>query len=206
MMKRFAIIDDGGKVVNICDFELPIKEFVWPGYGAHWVFADTGERPDAPDKIDPRVTYHAITAQGRVSPGDTINLQTGVVTPLVPPVPPPPTKDELRAYAAEKRWQVEIGGTPWNGHVVQTDREAQTKLIAEFVAMGAGLRADPSPWKMRGGNFLMLTNEQMGSVILAVRTHVATAFGVEANVLEAIEDGLTTTVAQIDAASWPSNE
>jgi hypothetical protein len=205
MTKRFAILDASGKVLNVVAFELPVKEFVWPGYGAHWVYADEGERPAPPSKIDAKVTYLGVKAQGSASPGDTVDTKTGVVTPLTPPIPPPPTVDELKSYAAEKRWQVEVGGAPWNGHVVQTDREAQTKLIAEFVAMGAGLRADPSPWKMRGGNFLMLTNEQMGSVIMTVRTHVATAFATEANVLEGVEDKLISNYAQIDNASWPSN-
>lgn len=205
MTKRFAILNAQGKALNVCEFELPLTVFVWPGYGAHWIYADTGARPAAPPVIDPRVTYLNAVAQGPVSPGDTVNLRTGVVTPLTPPVPPPPTKDELRVYATEKRVQVEAGGCPWNGNVVLTDPESQIKLLAEFVAIGASLRTDPTLWKMSGNNFISMTNEQMGLMVLAVRNHVVAAFNIEADLMETIESGLTTTYAQIDAANWPSN-
>ena len=205
MSKRFAICDEAGKVVNVILMDDGAYPTNWyPGYGRYLVALETVQWPTEP--IHPtKMTFNPVQVKDRCGPGDTIDLKTGVVTPLTPPVPPPPSRDELREYAANKRWEIEIGGAPWGQHVVQTDREAQTKLIAEFVAMGAGLRADPSPWKMRGGNFLMLTNAQMAEVIMTVRTHVATAFATEANVLESIEDNLITTFAQVDQASWPLN-
>jgi len=108
------------------------------------------------------------------------------------------TAEELIAYAADKRWQVETGGCAWGGHTVQTDRDSQTKLIAEMVAIGAGLRADPSPWKMADG-FVALTNAEMLDVITTVRTHIASAFATEAAVLAEIAGGTVTTPAQVDA-------
>lgn len=112
------------------------------------------------------------------------------------------SKADLAAYAAAKRYAVEIGGCSWSGHFVQTDRDSQAKLIAEFVAIGAGLRADPSAWKFANG-FAFVSNADMGAVILAARTHIAACFAKEAEVLAAIQDGTMTTTAQIDAAPWP---
>lgn len=113
--------------------------------------------------------------------------------------------DELRAYAAEKRWQVETGGCPWSVHVVATDRDSQGKLIAEFVAIGAGLRTDGAPWKMQSGGYVAMTNVQAAQMIAAARVHITLAFATEASVLAGIAAGTVTTLAQIDAAAWPPN-
>lgn len=110
---------------------------------------------------------------------------------------------ELVAYAANKRWRVETGGcSGGDGQIVNTDRDSQTKLLAEMVSIGAGLRADPSGWKMRDG-FAMLSNTQMLSVIGLARAHVATAFAVEVALSAGIAAGTITTFEQIDAANWP---
>lgn len=112
----------------------------------------------------------------------------------------------LRSYAADKRWTVESGGcVDPNGNAIATDRDSQTKLIAEMVAIGANMRTDPSPWKLRGNGFVMLTNAQMIQAIMAARSHIANSFAGEAECLAAIEAGTITTTAQIDAANWPSN-
>lgn len=126
---------------------------------------------------------------------------------LVPPTPPaPPSKDELKAYAAARRWAAETGGCEWNGHTVATDRESQAKLIAEFVALGGGLRTDGSPWKMADGSFVGLTNAQAAAMIGAAHAHIAGAFAIEAAVCAGIEGGTITTTAAIDAAGWPGND
>lgn len=205
MSKRFAICDDVGKVLNVIlmdDEKYPANWY--PGYGRYLVALEAVTPPSEP--IHPtKLTFSPVQVQGRCGPGDTINLTTGVVTPLTPPTPPPPTKDELRAYASEKRWQVETGGCPWGGHVVATDRDSQSKLIATVVAMQMGMRPDPSGWKMTSGAFVTVTNEQMMQVIVVVHSHIATAFDVEEEVLSSITNNGITTYAQIDAASWPTN-
>ena len=123
------------------------------------------------------------------------------------PLPPSPTKNDLAAIASDKRWQVEVGGFfTTQGHHIATDRESQTKLLAEMVAIGAGLRADPSPWKLMGNGFVFLTNAQMLQVIGEARQHIASAFATEAVVLAKIDGGTITTTEKIDAASWPSND
>jgi len=106
----------------------------------------------------------------------------------------------LIEYAAEKRWQLETGGcASFDDQIINTDRDSQSKLIAEMVAIGAGLRTDPSRWKMRG-EFVMLTNAQMLTVIGLARSHISNAFNLEATVSAGIAGGTVTTKAQIDAA------
>lgn len=114
-------------------------------------------------------------------------------------------KARLKAYAAEKRWKIESGGCPWNGFVIATDRESQAKLIAEFVAVTASIRPDPSPWKMADGSFVDLTNAQMTTAAVAARAHIATAFAIEKTLCVGIDNSTITSAAQIDAAAWPVN-
>jgi hypothetical protein len=116
----------------------------------------------------------------------------------------PPTKTALSSYAAARRYAAETAGAAWNDgendHTIATDRDSQTKLIAEFAAVQAGLRASPSGWKFAGGEFVGLTNEQMAAVVIAARDHIAGAFAVEQSVCSLIEVGTITTYAEIDAA------
>lgn len=113
------------------------------------------------------------------------------------------TKVALIAYAANARWQKEVGGVAWpdgeSTHVIATDRESQGKLLMEFVAINNGLRADPSPWKFAGGYFVSLTNAQMSAVALVGRSFVADAYSREAAVQAGINAGTITTTAEIDA-------
>lgn len=120
------------------------------------------------------------------------------------PKPYVPTADDLIARAAEKRWEVEVGGVAWGDQIINTDRDSQTKLLAEFVAMGARLRVDGEPWKFRAGA-RPISNAEMAAVVVTARTHIANAFGVEAEIAAAILAGTITTVEEIDAAAWPAN-
>ena len=106
----------------------------------------------------------------------------------------------LQEYAAAKRWEREVSGTVWNGWPVLSDRESQSKIIAEAVAIEKGERVDGDPWKFADGEFRPLTNEQMDDLAAAVRMHVRNSYGIEAQVLASIEAGAITTEAQIDAA------
>lgn len=106
----------------------------------------------------------------------------------------------LAEYAAAKRWEREVSGTVWNGWPVLSDRDSQSKIIAEAVAIEKGERVDGDPWKFADGEFSQLTNEQMDDLAAAVRLHVRNRYGIEAQVLAAIEAGAITSEAQIDAA------
>ena len=120
---------------------------------------------------------------------------------MSPEVPEyPATAVDLPAYAAQKRWEREVGGTVWNGWPVLSDRESQSKIIAEAVAIEKGERTDGDPWKFADGEFRPLTNDQMDELAAAVRLHIRNSYGIEAQVLTAIEAGAITSEAQIDGA------
>ncbi|WP_185756003.1 DUF4376 domain-containing protein [Brucella anthropi] len=113
--------------------------------------------------------------------------------------PPPPNVD-LASYAAQKRWETEVGGTVWNGWPVLTDRDSQNKITSEAVAIEKGERLDGDPWKFADGEFRPLTNAQMDSLAAAVRLYIRDSFAIEARVVAEIEAGTISTVEQIDAA------
>lgn len=116
-------------------------------------------------------------------------------------IPPPPP--DLLAYAADARYRREVAGVAWSGdgqsHIIATDRDSQTKLIAEFIAINADLREDGKPWKFAGGEFVPLTNAQMSDVVLTARAHIEDAFGREASALAQIGSGAITTAEGVDA-------
>ncbi|MGN7963385.1 DUF4376 domain-containing protein [Brucella sp. 22210] len=106
----------------------------------------------------------------------------------------------LQEYAAAKRWEREVSRTVWNGWPVLSDRESQSKIIAEALAIEKGERTDGDPWKFADGEFRSLTNEQMDDLAAAVRLHVRNSYRIEAQVLAAIAAGTIMTEAQVDAA------
>lgn len=122
----------------------------------------------------------------------------GPPEPELEPLSPEAQRAALVSYAAQRRWQKETGGCSWGLHQVRTDRDSQAKLIAEFVAIQAGVRPDPSPWKFADG-FALVSNMDMGAVILAVRAHIAAVFAKEAEIVSGIEAGTITDTATIDA-------
>lgn len=81
-----------------------------------------------------------------------------------------------------------------------SDRDSQSKIIAEAVAIKNGERTDGDPWKFADGEFRPLTNDQMDELAAAVRLHIRNSYGIEAQVLTAIEAGAITSEAQIDGA------
>lgn len=111
----------------------------------------------------------------------------------------PPTID-LAAYAANKRWQKEVGGCVWNEWPVMTDDRSQGKILAEVSAIERGERADPDGWKFADGEFRLVSNQDFIALALAVRNHVRNCFASEAQVLQAIAAGTITTTAEIDVA------
>lgn len=107
----------------------------------------------------------------------------------------------LIAYAADKRWQIEVGGISIGGIDVATDDRSKTMI------MGARIKADSNPafstrWKTQAG-FAVLTAGEIIAISDAVLAHVDACFTAEATVLAAIEAGTITTSAEIDAAGWP---
>lgn len=116
----------------------------------------------------------------------------------------PPTKDQLRAYAADARWRKETGGIDFNGAQVRTDRESQAMITGALALM----QLNPSsniPFKTATG-FVTLDAPTVTALALAVAAHVQTCFAKEAELAAAIESGAVATTAAIDAAFDPEPE
>ncbi len=113
------------------------------------------------------------------------------------------TPDDLLAFAAQKRWQVETGGIVVGGAQIATDRESQA-MIGNAVQV-TSLTGQTIKFKSESG-FIELTPEQMQGVALAVAAHVQACLAVEADVVAKIEAGTITNVEQIDTYAWPSGD
>lgn len=120
---------------------------------------------------------------------------------------PPLTPVDLIAYAAQKRWEKEVGGTEVAGMPIFTDDRSKTLI------MGARQAADADPgfttqWKTAGGTFITLDATMIMAISNAVLAHVAACFVREAAVIAAIEGETITTTAEIDdafdAVEWPA--
>lgn len=139
--------------------------------------------------------YHGITEVSRFWQviQDKIKDEGLVVAPYVePPI-------DLIAYAANARYEVEVGGTIWNGFPVHTDRQSQNKVMSEILAITVGSRPDDSKWKFKDDIFRTVTNAEFADLANTVRDHVAGAFEKEEQVQLKIKNGEITTTAQIDS-------
>jgi hypothetical protein len=117
---------------------------------------------------------------------------------------PTPTTSDLRAYLADKRWRVEVGGMVWNGWPVHTDDRSRGFISDEVLAVQMGQRADGEQWKFADGVFRPLTNEQVENMAVAARLHVVNCFAAEGALTAAILSGGIISTEEIDAYPWPS--
>ena len=117
----------------------------------------------------------------------------------------PPTKDQLLARAAAKRWDVETSGITLPGEVrVPTDPVAQTKIATAKTAYDNGTLKDPIAFKALTG-WLMADAVMLTAVYAAVVSHVEQGYATEKAVADAINAGAITDYAGIEAAGWPKN-
>jgi hypothetical protein len=110
-----------------------------------------------------------------------------------------PSQDELKAYAAARRWLVETGGVVIGGIKVATDRESQSMLNAAY-NLAQGNPSFSTMWKGADGNFNVVNAETMIALAQTVGAFVASCFTAEAAVVNGINAGNITTIAQVDAA------
>lgn len=120
----------------------------------------------------------------------------GVYTP--PPRPEPPPLD-LLAYAAQRRWQKEVGGIVVNGVPIATDDRSKTMII------GSRLAADADPnwsaqWVANDGHVYPINAAAIIAISDAVQAHVNACFTTFVAVKADIDSGVITTTEQIDAA------
>ncbi len=112
---------------------------------------------------------------------------------------------DLIAYAAAKRYLIEIGGYTYEGHLIATDRDSQSKITSVAVAASTVGSSFSTDWKCSDGTFFTLDQTEAIAMATAIMTFVSACFAAEAAVATAITGGTITTTADIDAASWPAN-
>ena len=96
---------------------------------------------------------------------------------LATPVP------DLLAYAAQKRWEKEVGGTTVGGMAIHTDDRSKSLITGARMAA----EADPdftTDWKAADGSFVTIDATTIVAVSNAVLAHVASCFAIEAQVLD----------------------
>lgn len=105
----------------------------------------------------------------------------------------------LIAFAAEMRWQREVGGMVAGGVPIATDDRSKLMIA------GARLAALANPgwstrWQGRDGQSYAVDAEAILAISLAVEAHVNAAFARFAEVKDEIDAGTLTTPAQVEAA------
>jgi hypothetical protein len=108
-------------------------------------------------------------------------------------------KEQLIAYARDRRWQCEVAGTAVGGVPVRTDRETRSALLEAQAAIAL----DPgwsTPWELANGATFLVNANTLPPIIAAVAAHRRSAFETYDTVKAAIEAGTITTRAAIDAA------
>ena len=110
----------------------------------------------------------------------------------------PPTQDNLIAYAAQSRWEAEVGGTQVAGQIIATDDRSKTLIT------GAYRRAEKDPevtlqWKSADGVFTQIDAPTILFIGDAMFQHVQDCFAAEAQAVEAIQAGTVTTREEVDA-------
>lgn len=146
-----------------------------------------------PELVQTMVACSADVTQGQI-------YQAGAFA--APPPPPGPTRAELLAYAADKRWRIETGGITVDGAQVDTSRDSQAMIAnahAYIVASGA-----PSITYKAVSGWVAMDAAAVTAVALAVGAHVQASFAFERNVDAQIDDGTIATTAAIDALAWPA--
>lgn len=106
---------------------------------------------------------------------------------------------DLIAYAANKRWQKEVGGITVSGIPVATDDRSKLMMTGARVAAAA----DPewsTQWAGMDGSIYPLTAAQVVAISDAVQAHVNNCFAIFATVKTGIDNSTITSAAQIDAA------
>lgn len=111
-------------------------------------------------------------------------------------------KAALRAHAAAKRWQVEVGGMVSNTFgAMPTDRETRGLLGDIIQSIDLGITTAPIRFKSAAG-FVSLDRAALVAMAAEIAEHVQDAFDAEDAIVADIESETITTTAEIDAYAW----
>jgi hypothetical protein len=124
---------------------------------------------------------------------------------FAPPAVSIPSVADLTAYTATKRYSLETGGFTYGGHPISTDRDSQSKIGNVALAANIIGSSFSTDWKCSDGTFVTMGQADAIAMATAVMTFISACFGVEGSVTAAIAAGTITTIAEIDAAGWPSS-
>jgi len=163
------------KEIYIPEIDSHITQEEFPDYGVH------------------RSTTASVTiAEDEYIVEYSIEVQNGlpVQVPVIAKKTPEELKEQRLQSIADKRYEIETGGTVFNGIPIATDRTSQALIT------GAALAATIDPnyvckWKTSAG-FVTLDASTIIAVATAVRDHVQNAFNREAELVQAINDGTYT--------------
>ena len=128
----------------------------------------------------------------------TFQRVDGVVTQVLSILTP--TKDQLTAYAAAKRYSKEVGGmvSQTFGQLF-TDRDTRAILAQVIQSIDLNIVTAPINWKGPSG-FVALDRNAIVAISTEVVAFVQATFDREAEIDGHIADGTITTYAEIDAA------
>lgn len=127
-----------------------------------------------------------------------INAQTGTQAVDESYEPEPAGSVDLVAYAAQVRWQKEVGGIEVGGMTIDTTRESQAMITGAYAYSQAN-PAEMIQFKEASG-WVTLDAPTMAAIATAVGAHVQSCFALEANIAGQIANGTITTTGEIDAA------
>ncbi len=101
---------------------------------------------------------------------------------------------DLKAYAAEKRWAKETGGTVVLGTPIPTDDRAKVLLLGAAMSMAD---TDTAPFVV-GAVAVTLTGAQFKALYAGLVAHVQACFTLQSTCIAAIDAGTITTKAHVD--------
>lgn len=115
---------------------------------------------------------------------------------------------ETREKIASIRYDKEVSGVVWNGFGISTDRESQSKIMAEDMAVNSGLRVEDRGWKCLDTKtnvvvFRPTKNTEIKSIANSVYSYVSSCFAREEQLLNELENG--TLVVSSIFEGWPNN-
>ena len=119
---------------------------------------------------------------------------------FIQPTPTSYSKDQLKAYARDRRWRKEQGGlTLSSGMPILTDDRAQAKVngVMAAAARNAGFA---TKWHAADGSVHDMTAAQCIAMSDELQAHIDGCFAISAEVVNQIDAGAITTRDQIDAA------
>ncbi|MGY2048929.1 DUF4376 domain-containing protein [Methylobacterium sp. JK268] len=113
---------------------------------------------------------------------------------------PADEKASLLAWAANRRWELEQLGAPWQGHRVATDDRSKILLMGSVMAAQVTGASWSTVWEFVGGEGVRVTGADVTAMSLAVQDYVNRLFVIYDGIKGQIASGGITTTDAIKAA------